>query len=83
MLSDDLTWHVNTDSIVKKAFARMSILRKLFEFNINTKDLIHIYIYYIRSVVEQSCVVWGSPITKGESESIERVQKIALKIIYK
>ena len=27
--------------------------------------------------------MWGSAITKGESESIERVQKIALKIIYK
>ena len=83
LISDDLTWHANTSSIVNKAYMRMSILRKLFEFKLNLKDLLQIYMLYIRSVVEQSCVVWGSSITKEECEKIERVQKIALRIIYK
>ena len=82
LLSDDLTWQANTSYIVKKAYMRMTILRKLFEFKIKSEDLIHIYILYIRSVVEQSCVVWASSITIVESTSIERVQKIAFRIIY-
>ena len=42
-----------------------------------------IYILYIRSVVEQSAVVWNSSLTKGEQRDLERTQKVALKIILK
>ena len=82
-LSDDLTWHRNTDNLVKKAYKRMIILRKLFEFNVELKDLLKIYILYIRSIVEQSSVVWASSITEEEKTKLERVQKIALRIILK
>ena len=47
------------------------------------KELLNIYILYIRSVLEQSAVVWHSSITKGEQLEIERVQKCALRIILK
>ena len=60
----------------------MSILHNLASFNIDKKDAIHIYIIYIRSVLEQSCVVWGTSITETESQELERVQKCALRIIY-
>ena len=36
---------------------------------------------YIRSVAEQSCVVWSSSITVGEEYDLERIQKVALRII--
>ena len=83
IISDDLTWHKNTDYLVKRAYMRMTILRKLYEFKVNTKDLILIYILYIRSLVEQNCVVWSSSITKEESDSIERIQKIAFRLIFR
>ena len=35
----------------------------------------------LRSVVEQACIVWHSSITEGESYDLERIQKVALKII--
>ena len=38
---------------------------------------------FIRSAVEQSSVVWSSSITQDELNSLERTQKVALKIIYK
>ena len=47
------------------------------------KDLVNIYVLFIRSMLEQACVVWHSSITEGESEDIERVQNICLKIILK
>ena len=59
----------------------MIILRNLFKFNIPIGDLILIYTLYIRSVLEQSAVVWHSSLTRGEEIDIERVQKVALKII--
>ena len=83
IISDDLTWHANTKLITKKANQRMIILRKLFEFKIADNDMLQIYKLFIRSVLETSCVVWATSITQEEIVSIERVQKIALKIIYK
>ena len=38
---------------------------------------------YIRSVLEQSAVVWHSSLTQQNTEDLERVQKSAFKIILK
>ena len=83
VLRDDLSWISNTHAITKRAYARMIILRNLYSFNIPVPDLVQLYILYIRSIVEQSAVVWHSSITKGEQKDIERVQKVALRIILK
>ena len=61
----------------------MTILRNLYSFDIPVTDLVQLYILYIRSIVEQSAVVWHSSITKGEQKDLERVQKVALRIILK
>ena len=82
-ITSDLSWHKNTDMLVKKSYARMTILRKLYAFNIPVKDLVVIYIVYIRSLLEQSCVVWHSSLTEGDSQKLERVQKVSLRIILK
>ena len=81
MISDDLTWKANTEHLTKKAYKRMSILTNLFKFSVPKHELVQIYILYIRSVVEQSRIVWHSSITKGESQDLERIQKVALRII--
>ena len=83
LLRDDLSFKSNTHFITRKAYKRMSILHNLCKFNVPTEDLLNIYILYIRSVLEQSAVVWHSSITKGEQIEIERVQKCALRIILK
>ena len=81
VINDQLTWHSNTNFLVKKAYKRMIILHNLFEFRLPMEEMINIYILYIRSVLESSAVVWHSSITKSEEMQIERVQKTALKII--
>ena len=83
IISEDLSWHANTNNLVKKAYMRMSILRKLYEFNVPKAQLVQIYILYIRSITEQSSVVWGPSITEEESSALERTQKVALRIIYR
>ena len=42
-----------------------------------------VYISFIRSLLEQSCNVWSSSLTVECQKDIERVQKIALKIMLK
>ena len=83
VITSDLKFHRNTEHMVKKAYARMTLLQKLYSFNIPTKDLVNIYILYIRSLVEQNVAVWNSTITQEEKEDIERVQRVALRIILK
>ena len=83
IITSDLSWHENTLMLVRKAYARMTILRKLYCFSVPVKDLIQIYITYIRCYLEQSCVVWHSSLTVGDSTKLERVQKVALRIILK
>ena len=36
---------------------------------------------YIRSILEQACVVWHSSLTQENCDDLERVQKCALRII--
>ena len=83
IITDDLKWHRNTENLVKRCYQRMIILRNLYSFNVPVEELVNVYCLYIRSVAEQSCVVWASSITKGEEYDLERVQKVALRIILK
>ena len=59
----------------------MELLRKVAEFSSSMEDLKTIYTMYIRSILEQACVVWHSSLTQENCEDLERVQKCALKII--
>ena len=61
----------------------MIILKNLYSFGVPISDLVEIYTLYIRSVLEQSAVVWNTSITQGEQVELERVQKVALRIILK
>ena len=83
IVSSDLTWHKNTRHLTQKGFQRMTILRKLYEFNVPQQDLVMIYCMYIRSLVEYNSNVWFSSITQEEKNNLERVQRIACMIIMK
>ena len=80
-ITNDLNWKKNTDRIVKESNKRMVFLHKLARFTKNKEYLKNIYILQIRSKLEQSSVVWHSSFTKKCEDSLERVQKSALKII--
>ena len=83
ILRDDFSFKSNTRCITKRAYRRMSILKNLYHFNLPLSEMLEIYTLYIRSVVEQAAVVWHSSITKGEELDLERVQKVALRIMLK
>ena len=79
IISDDLKWDKNTEYLVKKAYSRMELLRKVAEFTKSIDDKMEIYILYSRSILEQSFVVWRSSLTEENALDLERVQKAAIR----
>ena len=83
IIQKDLKWNLNSAEIVRKANARMEILRRVSNFGAPIEDLKDIYVLFVRSMLEQSAVVWHSSLTKENIDNLERVQKNALRIILK
>ena len=81
ILTDDLKWNVNTSELVKKGNQRLQLLRKTRELTDNIQDLKIIYFLFIRSILEQSAVIWHSSLSEENISDLERVQKNALRII--
>ena len=81
ILRSDMKWSSNTEYLVKRANARMELLRRLAHFSAPVKDMVQVYITYIRSILEQSCVIWHSSLTEEDSQKLERVQKNACRNI--
>ena len=81
MLNDKLTWDENTEYLIKKAYKTMELLRRAAKFTSSKEEKKNIYVLYVRSILEQSCVVWHSSLTIENSDDLERVQKAAIKII--
>ena len=59
----------------------MVLLQKLTQFGVPQEDLKSIYIAYVRSILEQSAVVWHSALSAENRNELERVQKSASKLI--
>ena len=82
IITDDLKWDENTSEIGKKSYQRMQLLTTTANFTSNIPDLKAI-LTYIRSVLEQSAVVWHSSLTAKNRRSLERVQKSAVRVMLK
>ena len=80
-ISEDMSWSRNCREIARKAYARLSMITKLKYVGVSRADLLDIYILFIRSVTEYCSIVFHSRLTKDESEMLERIQKICLKVI--
>ena len=78
---DPSCWDINTQQIMKRSYASMSILTKLKYAGLSREKLIHIYSLHVRSSMEYCSVVWHDNLTQAQSNSIERLQIVALKII--
>ena len=81
LITHDLKWEDNTQMLTKRAYSRMQILYKIKEFNAPIEDQIIIYKTFVRCLLEFSCQVWHSMLTKTQTNDLERVQKCCLKLI--
>ena len=67
--------------IVRKVNARMQLLRKVSSFGSNQEEMVHLWKVFCLSVLDQSCVVWGSGLTKENEDDLERTQKTFAKLV--
>ena len=81
ILSDDLKWQKNTDYICQKARKKIWLLRRMKSLNLSTEQIVDVYQKEVRSIVEMAVPVWHSSLTKKQSAAIERIQKVAFRII--
>ena len=78
---DPSSWEYNTKEIIKRTYASLSILTKLKYAGLSRTKLLHIYCLHVRSSMEYCSVVWHNNLTQAQSNAIERLQKVSLKII--
>ena len=68
---------------IKKVNSRMQLIRNLLSFGASRQEMIHFWILFCRSVLEQSCVLWHSSLTQENSDDLERTQKTFTKLLLK
>ncbi len=81
-LSANLCWNMHVENIVSKASKRLYMLYQVKRAGSEQKDLLKIYLSVIRPVLEYACPVWHPHLTKYLCDSIECIQKRALRCIY-
>ena len=77
----DMKTHRHVQHILAISYKRIWAIRKLKKAGISNSDILHFYFIKIRSILESNCVVYHPMLTQEDSNDIERVQKIVLKIL--
>ena len=81
IITSDLRWEANTLSICTKAMAKMWLLRRMKIMKIDQQIIFDYYMKEIRVLAEQGVAIWNSGLTKGQIKDLEKIQKVALKVI--
>ena len=80
-LTSDLRWTENCKQIYFRAISKMWLLRRLKRLNLDVDLILDFYLKEIRPLAEHGVAIWNSGLTKGQVADLEKIQKIALKII--
>ena len=83
IINNKLDWNPNCKNLINKVNKRMLLLRKIHSFGASQSDMVHLWIVYCRSVLEQSAVLWQGGLTEENKANLERTQKSFVKLISK
>ena len=83
IINNQLTWDDNCDHLIRKVNSRMQLIRSVQSFGGTQEELVHLWKIFCRSILEQSCVVWGPSLTQENIKNLERTQKTFAKLILK
>ena len=81
IVTPDMKWASNTKHIVKRAFSKLWMVRRLKGLGVTTDQLVDVYVKQVRSILELAVPAWHGAISQADATDIERVQKCALHII--
>ena len=80
-IDNKLSWSPNTDALIKKSKPRLYCLRILKHFNINTNLLQLFFNSIVMSALSFGQVCWGGNTTQQDRDRLQRIVKVASKII--
>ena len=80
-ISNDLTWNNHIDYLSKKAAKRIYFIRQLKRAGVAVRELVHIYVASIRSVIEYAAPVWFFSAPAYLIDQLEAIKRRVLKII--
>ena len=81
IINNKLSWNENCEMLIKKVNKRMQLLRKVWSFGSSKEDMVHLWVVYCQSILEQSCVVWNSSLSQQNSQDLERTQRTFCKLM--
>ena len=81
LIRSDMKWTDNTEYMVKRAYKKLWVVRRLKELGATTPDLLDMYTKQVRCILEFAAPAWHGALTQAERTDMERVQKCALHII--
>ena len=79
-VSDDLKWLHHIEKFCSKASSRLHFLKLLAQSGASHGDLVNFYTSIVRPILEYACPVWHSSITVAQSNTLETIQKRAMRI---
>lgn len=79
-ISEDLTWTLNTSSLVKKAHQRLFFLRRLRKAHLSPQILGNFYPCAIESILTYCITVWYGNCTAHDRKTLQRVVKTAQRV---
>ena len=82
VITDTLSWDENCHEITTRLNKRMRLLKKTLSFGATKEEMVHLWIIYCRSILEQSAVLWTSSLTQENKNDLEQMQKCFVKLIY-
>ena len=81
LLTSDLKSKSNTDYMIKRAYKKMWILRRLKSLGCPVPQLINVMKQHVYPMVELAVPFWNPLLTQSEIAQIERTHKVSLQII--
>jgi hypothetical protein len=80
-LTSDLKWGAHTREVYLKALSKMWLLRRLKSVKLESEVILDYYLKEIRPLAEHGVAIWNSGLTKGQINDLEKIQKVAFRII--
>ena len=80
-LTSDLKWGAHIREVYLKAISKMWLLRRLKSVKLESDVILDYYLKEIRPLAEHGVVIWNSGLTKGQINDLEKIQKVAFRII--
>ena len=61
----------------------MILIRQILSFGATNAEMVHFWIVFCRSLLEQASVVWHTSLSKENTDDLERTQKSFAKLVLK